>query len=224
MEVQVGMVINEKLIESFKQQVEIDGYQEFQHTEYSAKHFSADGDENGDFWEAMQFATRDHYHIWERDREYKDVTSKIEDCIRHRLKEGGLIDRWKQEDVDPLTCNYYELFTPAVVDMSNLSAVRRCMWDAAYDVAWMKSESLQLFFQTTNPCCWDGKPPRERYGKDWIKDTETRLYLMVHAGRLNHEVHERLTRPYFKSVLRNTLKDPYEVLCNRNKDINYYIT
>jgi len=56
--------------------------------------------------------------------------------------------------------------------------------DAAFSVAWLKSESLQLFFQTENPCCWDGKPPKERYGANWVEDTETRLILMIHKNKL----------------------------------------
>lgn len=211
MEIQVGTIINEEFIEKMCVDVEVEGYQEFQHTEHSAKHFSADGDENGTFWEAMQFATKDHYYLWKRDREYKDVTSKIGECIQHKLKEAGFMNR--HENADPLVCGWGELFTPLRITEGHVKAVERCLYDAAFDVAWLQSESLQLFFQTENPCCWDGKPPKQRYGKDWIKDTETRLFLM-HTDNLDSEVYDRLTRDNYKSVLRNTSGDAYEVLWN----------
>lgn len=221
MNIQVGMIIDDSFVENLVVDVQIEGYQEFGHTEFCAKHFSADGDAEGTFWEAMQYATKTHYELWERNHEYEDVLKRTEDCIRDRLEEAGFINAWKGKN--SLTCEYGELFQPVRITEGNLENVRQCVSTVAFDIAWMKSESLQLYFQTLNPCCWDNKKPKERYGRDWIKDTETRLYLMVNAGKLNPEVHNRLTRPYFKSVLRNTLRDPYEVLCNRNKDINHYI-
>ena len=188
MNIQIGMIINESFSESLTVDVEIEAYQEFQHTQHCAEHFSADGDEEGTFWEALQYATKTHYEIWERDHEYKDVLKHTEKCIHDRLEEGGFINAWKHGD--PLTCEYGELFEPVKITEGILEDVQQCIHDAAFDIAWMKSESLQVYFQTKNPCCWDGRSPQERYGIDWIEDTETRLICMVH--NINSDVLERV--------------------------------
>lgn len=189
MKLRLGMKLTEKKIDALAHHhVLVEGYQNWGFSQYHCEHFSGDSDEDGSFWEAMQYAEKVHHAIWERDHEYEDIISHVTKWTMARLAENGYWQRWK--GADPLTCEYGELFTPLKVTETNYKGIARCLRDTAYDVTWALSESKQLFFQTTNPCCWDGKSPQERYGSDWIADTQTRLICMVRD--VNADVLERV--------------------------------
>ena len=221
MDIQIGQIITDEWIDKVAWEiVHVNGYQNWTGSENCINHYTCDGDEGGSFCEAMEHAHKDHFAIWERNHEDKDVESHIVEWTRGRLEDDGFIDGWKYQG-NPLTCAYGELFKPVKISELNIEQVYQCITNAEADVTWSISESLQVYFQTLNPCSWDGKPPKERYGKDWVEDTETRLFLMLHKDRLNAEVYKRLTRHNYRSVLRGTDGDIYEV--KHNEEENYFI-
>ena len=189
MELRLGMTLTEKTIDKLAHHhVLVEGYQDWGFSQWHCEYYSADGDEDDSFWEAMQYATNSHHAIWERDHEHEDIISQVTKWTTARLEDEGFWKQWK--GANPLTCQYGELFSPVKVTETNFDAIQQCLRDAAHDVTWSISESKQLFFQTLNPCCWDGKPPQQRYGSDWIEDTETRLICMVRD--VNSDVLERV--------------------------------
>ena len=149
MHIATGMIINDVFIDNLIVDVEVEGYEEFQHTENDAQQFSADMDKDGTFWEALQYASKTHYELWERDHEYKDVLTHTEKCLRDRLEEEGFINAHQQ--AAPLTCEWGDLAKEVRITEGNKKAIRQCIYQVACDIAWMKSESLQVYFQTLNP-------------------------------------------------------------------------
>lgn len=189
MGIQIGTHITEKFIEKVAfGQVLCQGYQDWTGSEHDCKFYSADGDKDGTFYEAMQYTTKSHFYLWERDHEWEDVMKHLVSWTADRLREGGFWEVWK--DADPLRCGWGELFSPVKVTETNLAGVEQCLSDAASDVTWALSESYQKFFQCKTVLCWDDKTAQERYGDDWIEDTQTRLICMVHNVR--SEVMDRI--------------------------------
>ena len=142
-----------------------------------AKNYSADGDEDSSFQEALNFATETHFYMWRRDI-HESIRLKIPEYIESRLNEAGLYGT--PTDIDTTRCGYHIELEPKKITHQNKDTLEQCLYDAAHDINWTEAESLQLFFQTTNPCCWDDKSPKERYGKEWIENTQTRLITMIY--------------------------------------------
>lgn len=185
--IKIGQVINDEFIEKIRQKVEIIGYEEHMISKHFCKNYSADGDETGDFYESLRHITDTHSHVWQRDREYKDVTRHIESAIEYRLKEENFYGIPK--NVDATQCGHHLHYEPTIVSESNQEAIEQCLRDSANDITWMISESWQVFLQTVNPCCWDNKPPQERYGEDWIEDPETRV-ILIEQQHLQYPISE----------------------------------
>ena len=182
-----GTLIDEKFIENISESVLAEAYSTSIHGNFYPKHYSADMDENNSFQEAIEHATSTHFHIWERDHEYEEVTSKVKDCITHYLEEYEL-NGIKHEKITK-SGSIIEI-KPKRITIENEEKVHQAMINAAGEITWLQSESLQLFFQTTNPCCWNGETPQERYGKMWIPHTESRLICML--KNIKYRVRKRI--------------------------------
>lgn len=143
MSIHEGALINDEWIESLIVDIQIEANQDFQHTEFSCKQYSANGDESGEFWEALQNASQYKFAMWEIEREHSDVWSHTEDDFRRALTEGGFLKRWEHDD--PLTCAYPESFEPVLITSTNYRAVLQCFTDAAHTQTWRISESLQSY-------------------------------------------------------------------------------
>ena len=143
MNIHEGVLINDTWIESLIVDIQIEANRDFQHTEFSCQQYSANGDESGEFWEALQNASTHRLAVWERDCEHRDVWSHTADDFRRALTEAGFLEQWKGGD--PLTCAYSELFEPVRITSTNYDAVLQCFVDAAHTQTWRISESLQSF-------------------------------------------------------------------------------
>ena len=201
--IEIGQVINEKFVDNIEQEVLEHGYTDTGSwcDKYFCEHYSADGDEEESFYNSMQAITDWHSHVWKRDWEYEHVQSQVKSFIKSRLEDEGF---WKfpykfggkiihpKLDVDTTQCGFHFEIEPTIISSLNKDDVQQCLWDAAHDIGWAISESWQLFLQTTNPCCWDGKPPRERYGKGWIRDDQTRVLYMQHKDQISERMFNRL--------------------------------
>ena len=217
MNIYVGQVIDDDFIEKATEYVTQDGYQEFNMR--LSSEFTCNLDHDGSFKESLEYAEKSHFQIWERDHEYEEVLSKVEGAITYYLEEHGILNSWKNKD--PLSHEYYESFADPIITESNKADVQQALCDAGFEVAWMISESLQLYFQTTNPCEWDGKPPKQRYGDDWVADTQTRLILMLHKDSIPKDIYNRLTRKTINPQFANANMGGYYE--NRyNGDYEYF--
>ena len=208
----IGTVINEKYIEDAVLPVEIlaseDGWI---HSPHYPNHFTADGDNEDSFKDAIAHATDPHFHIFERDIRHH-IDDKTEHLIRYRLTEEEL---YGVPDIDTTQCGHHIAFEPVIINNENKEIVEQCLRDAANDINWLVSESLQIFLQTTNPCCWDNQPPRKRYGKEWISDTESRLICMVRD--IPDDIYMRCT---LTGVTQSTITEcgGYLLETNQNKE------
>ena len=207
--IHIGDILNDEKIESLAYgRVLEKGYENWIHGNNYASWYSADGDPEDSFKNSIAAATKWHFAKWERDHEYKDVTSKVEYFLQGRLQDEGFYPfpiHWKRKDgtteiQEPpdRTFQYYGMpisHKPrpefVTVSKANIKAINQCISDAGEDVAWSQAESLQLFLQTTNPLCWNNESPQKLYGKGWIRDDKTRVLIIQHRESISELQYNR---------------------------------
>ena len=231
--INIGDVLNDEFIETLIEPVQIQGYEDTGSwdSEFFCKHYSCNGDKNGDFYEAMQNITDWHRWEWESEWEFSRIYQNIEGCIKRRLEGEGfyhgsyefysLRDGKKSVhhtklDIDTTKCGHHLELEPTIVSELNEDKIEQCLRDAAHDIGWLISESWQIMLQTTIPCEWDNRSPREWYGNGWIADPKTRLIIMEHGTQDDMQFKRCLYR-------RHTLdySHGYMVEYDRNGD-EYY--
>ena len=175
--IRVGSQITEKWIEKMVEPIWVKSTEESIHGDFFPKHYSCDGDRYKSFTEAIEHATEHHFDDWRSKHEF-EIYEEVEDAFIHRLEEENLIN--PQESISPLTCEWGDVASkPITITEKNIETVEQCVNDAAHDITWRISESLQIYFQTLNPLEWGEDDPKIFYGKDWIEDTQTRLICMI---------------------------------------------
>ena len=205
--IQINDILNKEKIENLVEPVQIIGYEE---GPWDSKHFckwySCDGDENEDFYTAIENSTKWHSYKWESEWEFEHIYQNIEGWIINRLGDEGFyrgtyemyqLDGTKRiefvgSEVDTTQCGHHIELEPTIVSALNIDLIKKCLHDAAHDVTWQISETWQLMLQCTNPCAWDGKHPRTRYGNGWLADPKTRVIYMEHENRIDETMFKRL--------------------------------
>ena len=206
--IQINDILNEKKIADLVEPVQIMGYEESGswRDKYFCQWHSCNLDKNEDFYTAMQNTTQWHSYEWEAKWEHEHVYENIEPCIKSRLHEEGFYQgyckfnrkdgtkrkEYLKAEVDTTQCGHHIELEPTIISALNIDQIKRCLHDAAHDITWMIAESWQLMLQCTNPCEWDGKPPRTRYGNGWLADPKTRVIYMEHENRIDETMFKRL--------------------------------
>lgn len=174
-EPQIGMKIDEEFIENtdLHEHVWLSAHSDFNHIvdEYIDKEIWDLVCDLGGFGE-----------IWERDHEYKDAYSKLEEYIKSSLEYEDL---YFPSEGDGTECmNTKNGVTPVVIDSENIDTVELCIRTAAMWIIDAIVESWRVFLQIENVELTE-KTGKEEFGPNWISNDRTRITLMKY-NRYQH--------------------------------------